>query len=50
MTDEQLAAVVKDLLAERAEDQSAGVGAQGEYEREGYFDLLEERRQQRRPA
>jgi hypothetical protein len=50
MTDEQLAAVVKDLLAERAANESADLATSGEYEREGYFDLLEERRQRHRPA
>ena len=45
MTDEHLAAVVRDLLVERAGD-----GRQGEYEREGFFDLMEERRRRQTPA
>ncbi|GAA2531987.1 hypothetical protein [Winogradskya humida] len=53
MTDEQLAHVVKGLLAERAAadqllaDGLAGLDPQNEYEREGYFDLLSERRSRR---
>jgi hypothetical protein len=51
MTDEQLAKVMREILADRRswEDAMAGLGSQDEYAREGFFDLLDERNG-RRPS